>query len=329
MNFSIVIVTYNRKKYLERCLQSIKKQTGLKFQFEVIIIFNGEMSYFSTTKADFPHYHCHYLSKTTPSDARNYAVTKCRGDYVFFLDDDCYLPENYFENLNLDMEWDVLGGPDMTPPDASTFEKNLGHALSSPLCMGFTYKRHYVHTTEINVPANESKLILCNLWFKKEIFTHQGFKFSNNLFRNEENFLLKQLKDINKKILYNSKLSVFHSRKSDLKSLILTIIKSGECRVKNFSQLPESQELIYFLPMVFLLLFFYWMLNPLSLLGYGFLIYTLLVISYVVIYKKQLKPMVIILHYVILISYAFGLLVGLKNYLEFIWTQREKSKTPL
>lgn len=329
MNFNIVIVTYNRKKYLERCLQSIKKQVGLKFQFEVIIIFNGELSYFSSTKMEFPNYHCHYLPKTTPSDARNYAITKCRGDYVFFLDDDCYLPENYFENLNLDLDWDVLGGPDMTPPDANIFEKNLGHALSSPLCMGFTYKRHHHHTTEINVPADESKLILCNLWFKKEIFSLQGFSFSNNLFRNEENFLLKQLKDANKKILYNSKLSVFHSRKSDLKSLILTIVKSGECRVKNFSQLPESQELIYFLPVAFLIFFFYWIFNPLSFLGYGFLAYTLLVIFYVVIYKKQFKPMVILLHYVILISYAFGLLVGIKSSLGFFWSKRQKNKTLL
>ena len=329
MNFSIVIVTYNRKKYLERCLKSIKQQASSKFQFEVIIIFNGEMSYFSSVKREFSGYHSYYIPKTTPSHARNYGVTKCQGKYVFFLDDDCYLPENYFDNLNLNLDWDVLGGPDMTPPDANAFEKNLGHALASPLCMGFTYKRHHVHSTEVNIPADESKLILCNLWFKREIFSEQGFKFPTNLFRNEENFLLKQLKDDNKIILYNSKLAVFHSRKDDLKSLALTIAKSGECRVKNFSQLPESQELIYFLPMVFLSFFFYWIFNPLSILGYGFLAYTFMVIFYVVFYKKQMKPMVVILHYLILIFYAFGLLVGMKKYLEFYWGKREKNKSLL
>ena len=273
------------------------------------------MSYFSSTKSDYPDYKLFYIPITSPAQARNYAVNKCSGDYLFFLDDDCFLPDNYFKSIQLNSGWDAFGGPDRTPLDANSFEYSLGYALSSPLCMGKTYKRHSSESKSIIIDADESQLILCNLWFKRKLFTDEKFQFPINLFRNEENFLLKELKIQNKQIVYLPDMFVYHSRKSDLKSLAVTIARSGECRVKNFSQLPEIHEVIYFLPMIFLCFFLYWIFNPLSILGYGFIIYTISVVIYT-LYKRQKKPMIIFLHYVIVVFYALGLVIGFKKLIE-------------
>ena len=100
MKFSIIIVTYNRKKELAACLESICSQK-IQTPFEVVIIFNGESSYFEKIKESYPSFKCYYITTHTPAYARNYGVAKSSGELIFFIDDDCTLPENYFNQLFL------------------------------------------------------------------------------------------------------------------------------------------------------------------------------------------------------------------------------------
>jgi glycosyltransferase involved in cell wall biosynthesis len=247
MDFSIIIVTYNREKYLERCLRSILSQKT-DYTYEIIVIFNGELSYFTSIKKNFPMVRVHYVSTSTPSLARNIGITMASGAFLFFLDDDCFLPSKYFELLNLNIECDVFGGPDSTPPDANAFQKDLGFALSSPFCMGKTYLRHTKTSNGKFTNTDESSLILCNLWIRRKLFTSEGFEFPGDLFRNEENFLLKEMKRKSKILFYNSSLYIYHSRKDNWLSLSQSVVLSAECRVKNFSKIPSYSELIYFSP---------------------------------------------------------------------------------
>lgn len=316
MDFSIVIVTYNRKKHLEKCLSSIKNCGPTSYRFEVLVVFNGETSYLGAIRSQHPEFQSFYIPTSTPAAARNYAARKAKGKYIFFLDDDCYLPNDYFSNISFQENWDVLGGPDRTPLDASEFQQALGLALSSPLCMGKTYARHFSSTNSNLIPCDESQLILCNLWLKTSLFTSEGYQFPPDLFRNEENYLLKQLHSASKTILYNSKMYVYHTRKENLKALARAVIKSGECRFKSFIKLPEKSELIYFLPSGFLIFFLYWLFNPFSILGYAFIFYTLSIILRMMIVNKHLNFKTIILHYLIVIFYALGLVNGLKIIIE-------------
>lgn len=314
MNFSIVIVTYNRKKALERCLQSIR-QSPTNLPYEVIVIFNGEKSYLASTSKTFPECSSYYISACSPAEARNFGITKCQGKSILFLDDDCFIPENYFENVDFSFDWDVLGGPDRTPADATLFQQHLGQALSSPLCMGMTYKRHSSASHEVNASGTEASLILCNLWFKADLFHKENYRFQTDLFRNEENFLLKELKNNSKKIFYNSNLQVFHTRRKDLISVGHSIISSGECRVKNFVKLPATRELIYLLPLVFTVSLIVMIFNPLSYMSVLFGLYTLAIIINSLIRKNTNIPLVTFLHYYILIFYSVGLLKGIRNYI--------------
>ncbi len=316
MDFSIVIVTYNRKKHLEKCLSSIKNCAPTSYTFEVVIVFNGETSYLSTVRAQYPEFHSFYIPTCTPAAARNYAALKAKGNYLFFLDDDCYLPPDYFSHINFNGNWDALGGPDKTPPDANEFQKALGLALSSPLCMGKTYKRHTSLAYSTPIASDESHLILCNLWLKRSLFSTENYQFPTDLFRNEENYLLKELRSSAKSIFYNSEMYVYHTRKEDIRSLSRAIIKSGECRFKSFTKLPDKNEIIYFLPSAFLLFFLYWLFNPFSLLGYAFILYTLVVALHMITVQKVLNFKAIMLHYFIVLFYAIGLVNGLKNMLE-------------
>ena len=183
MKFSIIIITYNRKKELLECLETIKSQC-IQYPYEVIIIFNGETSYLEKTRLNYPQFKCTSISRTTPGAARNSAIKYATGEYFFFLDDDCLLPKNYFDQVKFDQGWDILGGPDKTPPISSQLQQNIGKALASPLCMGPTYRRHH-QSKDYLVNANEESLILCNLWFQASNF-HEGYRFNEKIFRNED-----------------------------------------------------------------------------------------------------------------------------------------------
>ena len=308
MNFSIVIVTYNRKKELENCLQSLRN-VMLSEKMETIVVFNGELSYFERTKINFPEVKCYYIPSSSPSAARNFGVTKCQAENILFLDDDCVVPSGYFEKVSFDDKWDVLGGPDQSSPTCSRFQKILGHVLSSPLCMGKTFQRHHSHNSEKPVEADEASLILCNLWMKRSLF--EKHQFDGELFRNEENHLLKKLKLEGKIIKYDPRLYVYHDRKSSYGPLAASVMKSGECRVLNFMKLPLWSEFIYFLPLIFNFLFFTWLFNLSSKLGILFFSYFVIVYIQGLWKHKAFKPDYLFMHLFILFIYSIGLLKGL------------------
>jgi glycosyltransferase involved in cell wall biosynthesis len=326
MKFSIVIVTYNRKKDLEKCLASIKRQT-CAYPYEVIVIFNGELSYLEKTKSSNPTAKIFYTPSVLPSAARNFGITKCQGEYILFLDDDCALSADYFKNLNFEGDWDVLGGPDQTPPEANDFQKTFGQVLASPFCMGKTYRRHSISSKSGIQNSNESNLILGNLWFKTKIFTVDGHRFDSEYFRNEENFLLKKLKLEGKVFKYDPSLYVYHYRSNHLGYLANTLMKRGESRVLNFMKLPVISEVAYFLPLIFNLVLFTWMFNLSSKLGFIFLVYALIVMTLGIAKYKNAKPSFLFMHLFILFMYSVGLLKGLFQHTWILGRREVRSET--
>ena len=101
--------------------------------------------------------------------------------------------------------------------------------------------------------GNEAKLILCNLWCKRSIFSENGYLFDKRFFRNEENILLWQLEKNHKDIKYLPYLYVFHRKKKDLKDFIWAVVKSGRSRLTGFFLYPKSFNFIYIIPMIFVL----------------------------------------------------------------------------
>jgi glycosyltransferase involved in cell wall biosynthesis len=325
MKYSIVVVTYNRQKELFNCLESIVRSSS-PFKFEVIVVFNGDRAYMERCSQTYKNFQMIFINKTTPSNARNTAIKVATGEYLFFLDDDCVLPANYFSQINFDRPWDVLGGPDQTPLVSTPFQSAIGKALSSPLCMGPTYKRHTLSNV-YDTEANEQSLILCNLWFRNSLFKVEGYKFNNNLFRNEENYLLKELKNNNKIIHYNPNLYVYHQRKQGLEKLGAAIIKSGECRIQNFSLLPQTKEIFYLLPLIWTFLFFLMIFHPQLILISAFAAYTFIIIIHYLINYKSFSVQYIFLHYFILTTYSIGLFKGLIKFSSTLYNNLKENRS--
>lgn len=249
---SILIVTGGRKELLERCLRSVRCELE-GFPKEIVIVVNGD----AETSPIPPNISIPVKFKrsprVTPAAARNLGLSLVTGDYVCFLDDDVELPSDYFSVAKRVLDAQpgaaVLGGPDATHPEAGNLEKAIGFALKSPLATATTRARHGAANLGLT-SADETKLILCNLLLKTDLFTVDGFGFDERFQRNEENVLLFQLKD--KAILFCSDLFVYHRRKTHLAHFCKAVAGSGYHRARSILLYPESTNPLFFLPTVFL-----------------------------------------------------------------------------
>ncbi len=100
----ITIPVFNRKKYLEECLESLRKQTNQ--DFKVIVTDDGSTDGTSEMLAqDFPEVMVlHGDGNLWWTGAINKGVAKAlelgkENDYILALNDDLIVPENYIENF--------------------------------------------------------------------------------------------------------------------------------------------------------------------------------------------------------------------------------------
>lgn len=99
---SVIVPVYNTEKYLHKCLQSLVNQT--LSDIEIIIVNDGSTDSSSDIIAEFA---VEYSGKITllnksnggQASARNFALEKCKGEYIGFLDSDDFVSENMFEKM--------------------------------------------------------------------------------------------------------------------------------------------------------------------------------------------------------------------------------------
>jgi len=96
---SLIIPVYNTERYIEKCIESILCQS---FQnFELIIIDDGSTDK-SVEKIETFHdkrIHLYRRSNNGVSSARNYGISKARGEYIVFIDSDDYIDKDFIETL--------------------------------------------------------------------------------------------------------------------------------------------------------------------------------------------------------------------------------------
>jgi glycosyltransferase involved in cell wall biosynthesis len=106
---SVVICTYNREKYLARCLESIKKQTHTNYE---IIVVNGPST--DETEALLSMYpdikKIPQKSLNGLSFARNLGIRAARGEIIAFIDDDAIADRFWLEYLVEGFKDSSVGG---------------------------------------------------------------------------------------------------------------------------------------------------------------------------------------------------------------------------
>ena len=99
MTFVSILVTFKKgKRYLKDCLESIREQ-NLE-DYEIILIVNGSDEDINDLISSMDNIHVEtFKEELGVSKARNEALKRANGKYVYFIDSDDYLYENALFNL--------------------------------------------------------------------------------------------------------------------------------------------------------------------------------------------------------------------------------------
>jgi len=102
---SIIIPVYNVENYLIKCLESIINQTYK--DIEIILVDDGATDSSGEIcdlyKAKDKRISVFHKKNGGLSDARNFGLDRCTGEYITFLDSDDYVDESYIEKMYVNL----------------------------------------------------------------------------------------------------------------------------------------------------------------------------------------------------------------------------------
>ncbi len=99
---SVIIPVYNVEKYLDKCINSLIKQSCFE-KLEIILVNDGstDNSQNICEKYSLKYNNINLISKENGgvSSARNVGITMATGKYIAFVDADDYVASDFFENM--------------------------------------------------------------------------------------------------------------------------------------------------------------------------------------------------------------------------------------
>ncbi len=97
MLFSVIIPTYNRADFIARTIRSVLDQSYP--HYEIIVVDDGSTDHTTAVVKELESPNIQYYKKKNEerAAARNYGVTRAKGDYITFLDSDDLLYPNYLQ----------------------------------------------------------------------------------------------------------------------------------------------------------------------------------------------------------------------------------------
>lgn len=204
---SIIVPVYNTEKYLDKCLDSLVKQT-LK-EIQIIIVNDGSTDNSIKICKQYEEKYKNkilYLEKENGglSDARNYAFSHIEGEYVGFVDSDDYIAFNMFEELY---------------SKASKEKADLAEC---------DFLWEYPNETKIDIGkliTNKTdnfvfgRVLMCNKIIKSKIILDNKLEFTKGLRYEDVEFYYKLVHYINKTSLVSIPLYHYIQRENSISNL--------------------------------------------------------------------------------------------------------------
>ncbi len=95
---SVIIPAYNAEKTIKKCLDSILNQTY--DDYEIIVVNDGSVDQTSVTLESYKKSVRYYETENHGvSSARNFGLSKAKGDWITFVDSDDWIEKKMFENV--------------------------------------------------------------------------------------------------------------------------------------------------------------------------------------------------------------------------------------
>ena len=199
MKYSVIIPVYNVEKYIDRCLKSIISQNY--DDLEIIVVDNGSTdssgSICDTYANEHSNISVYHIENHGVGSARNFGLSKARGEFIYFVDSDDYLVGNLFadfaDKLVLDLDLAVFSYYD-------SFEEDLTEKQRTEKSLPF--KGNYDKDGFIKI---FKELFLSNMlytvWnkiYRREFLLENNFSFEQYELGEDVRFNLDVYREVNK-----------------------------------------------------------------------------------------------------------------------------------
>ena len=176
---TIIVTIYNREKYLEQCLESVRNQTYKNF--ECIMVDDGSTDESITIAKGYadndPRFKLITSEHVGFSAAKNIGLDKAQGKYIIFLDSDDFAYPQWLEFL-----YDTLvkTGSDISTCFYDEFMEGVSAPEKEPSSDFYTNNPYYIaEYSYLKMNLIYHRLCSCYLWnklVKKEIYDTIRFK---------------------------------------------------------------------------------------------------------------------------------------------------------
>ena len=176
-----------------------------------------------------------------PGPARNYGMSKAKGDFFLFIDSDCIADENWLKELSIAIENekpDAFGGPDGVLPNFTPLQKAIDYSMTSFLTTGGIrgsskkkISKYYPRSFNMGVRAEVVKRIG---GFGK-LRHGQDIEFSNRVRQAGE--VVKVMDAV-----------VYHKRRTSLRRFYKQVFNWGVARVNLYKIDKAMLETVHVLP---------------------------------------------------------------------------------
>lgn len=190
---------------------------------------------------------------TTGTEKRDFALRFVKGDICAFIDDDAYPDPDW---LKFAIPWFAykrivaVGGPGVTPPEDSFWQKIGGYAIESYFCSGNIQYRFYPTFERFSVDQPGYNLLVRTSTLKNV----RGW--GTTFYGGEDTVLCIKLLKLGK-ILHDPHILVYHHRRAFPFEHIKQIGSVGKHRGYFFKHYPETTRgIFYFMPTILTVGFF-------------------------------------------------------------------------
>lgn len=315
---SVIIPVKCINNYIYEALEYYTKQDCT--DFEVIIFPDVDVPTLEDKYLNDDRFRVIPTGKIGPAEKRDLALKYAKGEILAFIDDDAYPRSDWISNIITNFGMDdfigAVGGPQLTPVNDPFWAKISGLVLANIWASWKESRRYKIGKNKEIVDDMPS----VNLAIRKEDFAKIG-GFDSNYYPGEDSKLCRDIQyQLNKKIVYDPKVVVFHHRRPTILKHLLQIYKYALHRGNFMKTIPEnSRKITYLIPMFFvlylvgsILLSVLWPIYILVFMSMMF-VYFGIIISTFVLYTKKIEEVFAgtILLFLTHLVYGFGIIVGL------------------
>ncbi|MFO7665571.1 MAG: glycosyltransferase [Desulfobacterales bacterium] len=230
----IIIPSYNSKKTIIQCLESVFKQS-YKNTYKVIVVDSSNDGTDEIIRKFFPQVHLIYLDKQTyPGAARNIGVQECFSKYIGFTDTDCIVDYYWIDRIIARMtenQCDAVGGSVINGTPYSIIG-TLG----------------YFNEFSAFMPGMKSGFVkataTANVCYKKDIFKNQMFIESS--FAGEDTVFHWTILENGGSLFFDPSIKVTHLNKTGMKNVLQHQLRIGQGAGKARILLKKDLVLIHF-----------------------------------------------------------------------------------